>query len=175
MNKPWLYIQRCAENDINDTGNAIENCPSAKNLSNYVINCFGVFYIRNDCKLCTFSHGPTNQCICKFVRFCSTSRYLEAPSYVSKNEVVMSWHQKAYSPQYFPESIGRSKEGTPGMRPPPQHLWVQFLHFHAVLRKTDQNIRLAPPSFWLAPPPLGNPESATARCTCIKTSMYSVI
>ena len=37
----------------------------------------------------------------------------------------------------------------------------KILHFHAVFRKNWPNNRLALPSLELAPPPLGNPGSAT--------------
>ena len=36
----------------------------------------------------------------------------------------------------------------------------KFLYFHAVFGKNWSNNRLAPP-LWFAPPPLGNPGSAT--------------
>ena len=39
----------------------------------------------------------------------------------------------------------------------------KFLHFHAVFGKNWPNNRLTPPPFGLAPPPLGNPGSATAK------------
>ena len=43
----------------------------------------------------------------------------------------------------------------------------KFLHFHAVFGKNWPNSRWAPPPLGLAPPPLGNPGSATANC-CLK-------
>ena len=52
---------------------------------------------------------------------------------------------------------GGSK-GVRGMRSPP--FGPKCLDFHAVFRKNWPNNRLAPP-FVLAPPPLGNPGSAT--------------
>ena len=58
-----------------------------------------------------------------------------------------------------PVSGGSKGGGRRGRAPPP---WQpKCLHFHAVFSKNLQNRRLAPP--WeLAPPPRGNPGSATA-------------
>ena len=55
-------------------------------------------------------------------------------------------------------SSGGSKGGCEGCVPPPSG--PKFLHFHAVFGKNWPNNRLAPPP-GLAPPPLGNPGSAT--------------
>ena len=56
---------------------------------------------------------------------------------------------------------GGSKGGARDVRPPSG---PKFLYFHAVFRKNWPNNRfVAPPPFGLAPPPLGNPGSATAR------------
>ena len=63
--------------------------------------------------------------------------------------------------------------------PPPQiHHWMvlpglgvpgsKLFHFHAVLGKSGQSNRLAPPSFWFAPPPLGMHASlATSLRNCL--------
>ena len=56
-------------------------------------------------------------------------------------------------------SSGRSKGGRRGRAPPPPRQ-LKFLHFHAVFGENWQNHRLAPPRE-LAPPPRGNPGSAT--------------
>ena len=68
---------------------------------------------------------------------------------------------------------GGSKGGRKGRAPP---LDPKFLHFHAVFGKSWPNNRLASPPLRLAPPPLGNPGSATAvyllvlngiQCICL--------
>ena len=54
---------------------------------------------------------------------------------------------------------GGSKGGPEGRAPPP---WgPKFFQFHAVFGKIWQNRMLAPPPGELAPPPRGNPGSAT--------------
>ena len=53
---------------------------------------------------------------------------------------------------------GGSKGGTRDVHPPSG---PKFLHFHAVFGKNWPNNRLACPPLGLAPPPLGNPGSAT--------------
>ena len=55
-------------------------------------------------------------------------------------------------------SSGGSKGGARDARPP---FDPRFLHFRAVFGKNWQNNRLAHPPLGLAPPPLGNPGSAT--------------
>ena len=60
---------------------------------------------------------------------------------------------------------GGSKGGREGRAPP---LGSKFFQFHAVFGKFWQNRMLAPPGE-LAPPPRGNPGSATDNCLLSKT------
>ena len=64
--------------------------------------------------------------------------------------VKSSWKMCAYS--------GKSKGG--GRQGRPLQL-SSFLHFHAVFKKTGPKTMMALLPRWLAPPPLGNPGSAT--------------
>ena len=65
---------------------------------------------------------------------------------------------------------GGSRGGARDARPP---CGPKFLQFHAVFSKNWPNNRLAPP-LGLAPPPLGNPASATAMSKLLWCSNLTI-
>ena len=73
--------------------------------------------------------------------------------------VCPSWIRQWVGTQIVWVCSGGSKGGRGGRAPPP---WgSKFFQFHAVFGKIWQNRMLAPPPGELAPPPQGNPRSAT--------------